>query len=134
MSSLFASLNTASNALDVIGQAIGVVQNNVSNASTPGYVTQTLNLTASLFDASGNLWGGVQASGVDNSRSIYAEQSVWSANQQAGQSSQEATSLNSLQSFFDVSGTSGVPSALSSLYSAFRAGVRIQPTPLAASK
>jgi flagellar hook-associated protein 1 FlgK len=121
MSSLFAALNTAGNALDVLGDAIGVVQNNVSNSSTPGYVTQTLNLTASPFDASGNLWGGVQASGVDSSRNIFAEQSVWSANEQAGQSSAQANSLSALQNYFNVSGTSGVPSALSGLYSAFSA-------------
>lgn len=119
LSSLFASLSTASNALDVMSQAIGVVQNNVSNASTDGYVTQTLNMSASPFDASGNLWGGVQVSGVSSSRNQYAEQAVWSANEQAGQSSAQASSLNSLQQYFDVSGTSGIPAALSSLYSAF---------------
>jgi flagellar hook-associated protein 1 FlgK len=105
--------------MDVLGQAIGVVQNNVSNSSTAGYVTQTLNMTASPFDISGNLTGGVQSSGVESSRNVYAEQAVWSANQQVGQSTQEAASLNSLQSYFDVSGTSGVPGALSGLYAAF---------------
>ncbi len=112
MSSLFASLTTAGGALDVLEQAIGVVQNNVSNASTPGYVTQTQNLTAGTT-------GGVVASGVDSSRNVYAEQSVWSANQQVGQSTQLAASLSSLQNYFDVSGTTGVPAALSGLYSAF---------------
>lgn len=112
MSTLFASLNTASGALQVLEQAIGVVQNNVSNSSTAGYVTQTQNMTAAVT-------GGVQASGVDSSRNVYAEQSVWSANEQAGESTQLASSLNSLQSYFDVSGTSGVPAALSGLYSAF---------------
>jgi flagellar hook-associated protein 1 FlgK len=121
MSSLFASLNTASNALDVLGEAIGTVQNNVSNSSTPGYVTQSLNMTASPFDALGNLWGGVRTSGVDSARNVFAEQAVWSANEQVGQSTQQTSSLSSLQSFFDVSGTTGIPAALSSLYSAFSA-------------
>jgi flagellar hook-associated protein 1 FlgK len=121
VSSLFASLSTASNALDVLQQAIGVVQNNVSNSSTPGYVTQTQNMTARAFDAAGNLWGGVQASGVESARNVFAEQSVWSANEQTGQSTQQASSLSSLQNYFDVSGTTGVPAALSSLYSAFSA-------------
>ncbi len=119
MSPLSASLTNASNALDVLSQAIGVIQNNVSNASTPGYVTQTLNMTASPFNASGNLAGGVQANGISDGRSVAAEQAVWSANEQAGQSAQEASSLSSLQNFFNVSGTSGLPAALSSLYSAF---------------
>jgi flagellar hook-associated protein 1 FlgK len=121
MSSLFASLSTASNALDVLSEAIGVVQNNVANSSTPGYVTQTLNMTASPFDVTGGLYGGVEASGVASARNIFAEQAVWTANEQAGQSTQEASSLSALQNYFDVSGTSGVPAALSSLYSAFSA-------------
>ncbi len=121
MSSLFAALNTAGNALDVLSQAIGVVQNNVSNSSTPGYVTQTLNMTAAAFDASGNLMGGVRASGVQDSRSITAEQAVWNASEQSGLSTQESSSLSALQNFFNVSGTTGIPSALSSLYSAFSA-------------
>ena len=121
MSSLFASLNTASQALDVLGQAIGVVQNNVSNASTPGFVTQTLITSARPFDPAGNLWGGVEANGVQSARNVFAEQAVWGANEQAGLSSQQASSLSSLQNFFDVSGTAGLPGALSGLYSAFSA-------------
>jgi flagellar hook-associated protein 1 FlgK len=121
MSTLFAAMGTASNALDVLEQAIGVVQNNVSNANTPGYVTQSLNLTARAFDAANDLWGGVQASGVESARNIYAEQAVWNANQQAGLVTQQASSLASLETNFDVSGTSGIPAALSGLYSAFSA-------------
>jgi flagellar hook-associated protein 1 FlgK len=107
--------------MDVLQQAIGVTQDNVSNASTPGFVTQTLHLAARAFDPSDNLWGGVTADGVVSSRNVFAEQQVWSANEQVGQSTQEATSLNALQGNFDVSGTSGVTAALSGLYSAFSA-------------
>lgn len=121
MSSLFASLTTASNALDVLEQAMGVVQNNVTNASTPGYVNQTLRLGAAAFNPSENLWGGVQADGVQSSRNQYAEESVWNQNNLLGQASQQASSLGSLQSVFDVSGQSGIPAALSGLYSAFSA-------------
>ena len=70
---------------------MGVVQNNVANASTPGYVTQTLSLSADSFDPSGQLWGGVTASGTQSARDTYAEQAVWSANQQAGAATQEST-------------------------------------------
>ena len=121
MGSLFTALGTAGNSLDVIQQAIGVIQNNVTNATTPGYVTQTLQLSSRPFDVSSNLWGGVEASGVQSSRDVYAEQSVWSANQQSGFSSSQSASLNQLQQIFDVTGQSGVPGALSTLYSAFSA-------------
>lgn len=121
MASLFTALGSASNSLDVLQQAIGVVQNNVTNATTPGYVTQTLQLAARSFDPSGNLWGGVEATGTQSARDVYAEQSVWSANQQSGYSSQQSASLNELQKIFDVTGQTGVPGALSTLYSAFSA-------------
>lgn len=121
MSTLFAAIGTAGNALDVMEKAIGVIQNNVANASTPGYVTQTLTLNASAFDPSGNLWGGVQAGNTQSARNMFAEQSVWSANQQVGSATQQAASLQALQSNLDVSGTSGIPLALSNLYSAFSA-------------
>lgn len=121
MSSLFAALNTASNSLDAMEQAMGVIQNNVTNASTPGYVTQTLNLSANAFNPSDSLWGGVQVDGVQSSRNLYAEESVWNQNQLLGSATQQSSSLSSLESSFDVSGQSGIPAALSSLYSAFSA-------------
>lgn len=121
MGTLFAALGTAGNALDVIEQAMGIVQNNVSNASTPGYVTQTLSLTSSSFDPSQQLWGGVSASGVQSARDTYAEQSVWNANQQVGSATAQSTGLQNLESIFSVSGTSGIPAALTGLTSAFSA-------------
>ena len=121
MSSLFAAMGTASNALDVLENAIGVVQNNVTNASTPGYVTQTLQLTASPFDLANGLVGGVESGNVESARNTFAEKNVWAANQQVGMATQQSSNLQALQQIFDVSGTSGIPGALSSLYSAFSA-------------
>ena len=97
------------------------MQNNVANASTPGYVTQTLAMNAGLFDPSAGLWGGVSAGNLQSSRNIFDEQSVWTANEQVGMATQQSTNLQALQSAFNVSGSSGVPAALSSLYSAFSA-------------
>ncbi len=121
MSSLFASLQTSADAMDVFQNAMAVVQNNVTNASTPGYVTQTLNLTASAFQPEKGLTGGVESSGVQSSRNTFAEQSVWNQNQSLGAATAQSASLSSLQSYFDVSGKSGIPAGLSSLYSAFSA-------------
>ncbi len=116
---LFAALGTAASALDAMQQAMGVIQNNVTNASTPGYVSQTLILNASAFDPTHGLIGGVQAGNVQTARNAFAEESVWAANQQVGLATLQATSLQALQSGFDISGQSGIPSALSNLYSAF---------------
>ncbi len=121
MGSLLSAIQSTGHSLDVFEQAMGVIQSNVANASTPGYVSQTLNLSASAFQPGSNLYGGVQVEGVQDSRNQSAEQAVWAQNGALGTATQQSASLNSLQSLFSVSGTSGIPAALSSLYSAFSA-------------
>lgn len=121
MGSLLSAIQNSGHSLDVFEQAMGVIQNNVANASTPGYVTQTLNLSASAFQPGSNLYGGVQVEGIQDSRSQSAEQAVWTQNEALGTATQQSASLSSLQALFSVSGTSGIPSALSNLYSAFSA-------------
>lgn len=121
MSSLFAGLTTAANSMDVLQRAMGVVQNNVANSSTPGYATQSLNFESRLFSPADNLWGGVASAGLTDSRSSFAERAVWNQNELLGTAAQSATSLAALQSTFNVTGTSGIPGALSSLESALSA-------------
>lgn len=121
MLTLNTAMDTASNALDALEQAIGVVQNNVTNASTPGYVSLNLNLIASPFDPAESLAGGVTAGTLESARDVYAEQRVWSANTQSGMATQQATSLTALEDNFDVSGTSGISAGISGLSSAFSA-------------
>jgi flagellar hook-associated protein 1 len=112
MSSLFATLQNAANTLNVFDKAIGVVQNNVSNASTPGYSAQRVNLTDTVL-------GGVTSGPIGDSRSFSAEQSVWNQNAPLGGATAKASSLSTIQSQFDVTGQSGIPAALSALYSSF---------------
>ncbi len=121
MSSLFAALQTSANALGVFEQAIATVQNNTTNASTPGYVTQSVNLESRPFQPGNNLLGGVSAGPTLDSRSQFAEQGVWAQSELLGASTQKASSLSQIESQFDVSGTSGIPGALSTLTSAFSA-------------
>ena len=112
MSSLLTSLQSAGNSLRVFEEALGVVQSNVTNASTPGYVDRQPNLTT---DTLGNVAMGV----TTNTRNRFAEQAVWQQNQLLGSAAQQAANLSSLQSQFDVTGKSGIPKALTDLYSAF---------------
>ena len=112
MSSLIASLRTAADSLSVFEQAMSVVQSNVTNASTPGYVAQSVNLVSTVL-------GGVATGPLEDSRSSYAERSVWNQNEQLGSATVQANSLDGIQSQFDVTGQTGVPAALSKLYSAF---------------
>ncbi len=121
MSNLTSALVNASGAMDAMEQAMAVIQNNVVNASTPGYVTQTLALNALPFNPSQDLWGGVEAGAVVSSRNGYAEENVWNQNTLLGSAAQQASGLSALENLFSISGQDGIPSALSSLYSAFSA-------------
>ena len=52
MGNLFTSLLNSSSALRAYSQALQVVQNDVTNASTPGYVKQVQTFRALPFDVS----------------------------------------------------------------------------------
>lgn len=119
MSSLFSMLTSAASSMSVFENAMAVTQNNVANASTPGYADQVATFEALPFNQGNGSLGGVQAGPTQSSRNEYAEQSVRDASTQLGNYQQQVTSLTSLQSYFDITGKSGVPAALSSLYSAF---------------
>lgn len=73
---LLASLSASGGALNAFGKALEVMQNNVGNASTPGYVRQDLELLSVRFDPESGLGGGVKAGRMTSARSEYAEQSV----------------------------------------------------------
>jgi flagellar hook-associated protein 1 FlgK len=121
MPNILASLTSAGNALDVFQQALSVIQNNVNNSSTAGYATQSLNLTAQPLVVTGGLTGGVAAQGLQDSRDDYAEEQVQQQTQTLGLYTAQAQATGTIQSFFDVTGTGGLPTALNNLLSAFSA-------------
>jgi flagellar hook-associated protein 1 FlgK len=103
----------------VFENALTVTQNNVANASTPGYARQIATFEALPFgDGSGDP-GGVKSGPLQSTRAEYAEESVRTATSQLGTYEQQVNSLTPLQNYFDLTGKSGVPGALSTLYSAF---------------
>ena len=121
MPSLISSLYVQAGAINAFEQAIAVTSANVSNASTPGYASQTQTLVAMREDISQGAIGGVAAGPVVSSRDQYAEQAVRNQQTALGGSTESVNSLTSLQSMFDVTGASGISTALSSLYQSFSA-------------
>jgi flagellar hook-associated protein 1 FlgK len=119
MSSLLASLQTSANALDVFEQEIGVVQDNVINASTPGYARQELDTSAVGYQPSAGLYGGVQAGQIESARSEFAETAVRNELTQDGYQTERSDTLQNIQSAFDVTGQSGLSLAMNDLFSAF---------------
>ena len=119
MSTLFSALNASAGALDVLNQSINVAQNNVDNASTPGYAAQTATAEALPFDPSTGLGGGVTSGPLQSSRDEFAEQSVWQQQENLGVSNGLLDGLTSVEQLFNVTGSSGIPAALSQLMSDF---------------
>ncbi len=116
MSNLLSALDASANALSVFQNALSVTSNNIANSSTPGYVKQTPQLQSLPFDNAQGVGGGVTSGPVQNARDTYAEQAVQGAATNLGTWQQLVSTLQPVQSTFNVNGQSGIPAALSQFY------------------
>ena len=121
MSNLLASLLSSASALQAYAQVLETSQNNVSNASTPGYAKQSVNLYALPFDPEAGITGGVAAGKVVSARDEFSEQAVRQQTSGLGYQQQLVDSLTAVQSNFDISGKQGIPQALNNLLQSFSA-------------
>ncbi|HKW98389.1 MAG TPA: flagellar hook-associated protein FlgK [Bryobacteraceae bacterium] len=119
MGDLFASLKSSAGALDTFQRSLDAVQNNVTNASTPGYARQIATLNALPFDPNAGLGGGVTPGAIQSARDEYAEQSVRQQFSQLGTLEQKAQSLQGIELNFNVTSDSGIPGALNTLFQNF---------------
>jgi len=117
--SLFSALQSSGNTLQVLSRQLEVAQNNVTNASTPGYARQIQNVSAMRFDPAHGLTGGVRASDLVTTRDQYAETAVRRENTRLGYYQQQTVSLDPIEAQFDITGESGIPAALNDLLTAF---------------
>lgn len=117
--SLFSSLQNSTGALRVYGRAFNVIQNNITNANTPGYVKQDQVLVSLPFNLEGGTTGGVLAGPVINSRSSFVEQSVRRQNELLGDASQRAQDLSVIEAQFDLTSQFGISSALNGFFNSF---------------
>ena len=121
MGGLFGALHNSANALQALQRALEVTQNNVSNASTPGYARQTQPLEAMAFNPAQGLTGGVLAGAMQSTRSQYAEQAVRNQVALLGNFTAQSQALSAVEPLFDVSGKSGIDGALNNLFQSFSA-------------
>src|SRR5579871_2796939 len=121
MGTLFGALNSSLQAIDAFQKALQVSQNNVSNASTPGYADQIATFEATPFDPNGGLTGGVRSGPTQSTDNYYADQAVWNQLSAQGNASAQSTALSSIQSLFDTTGQTGVLGALNQLFQSFSA-------------
>lgn len=118
MGTLSASLLGAANALDAFQYALGVAQNNIGNASTPGYAKQVAALESLPFDPATGLAGGVSPGPTVNTRDLLAERGVWQQAAAQGDATARNRALASVQNALPVSDGAGIPAAMDAFYSA----------------
>jgi len=119
MGNLLSSILHTADSIRVFDRQLAVIQNNITNASTPGYVRQNQTLTAQPFQLDIGLTGGVGAGGVVSARSEYAEEGVRRQQSLFGQAQQKATDLSQIEPLFDLTSPYGVPGSLSKFFQSF---------------
>lgn len=119
MGNLLTSLLHTAAALRVFDRQLAVVQNNVTNASTPGYVKQIQSVEALPFDLDRGLSGGIAAGGVVSARSDYAEQGVRRQQSLFGEARQMATDLSHVEALFDLASPYGVAGSMNKFFQSF---------------
>ena len=118
--SIFSTLRNTVGTFDVLSRAVEVTQNNIANASSPGYVKQRLPLYARPFTP-GSLLGGVAAGQLQSTRQDYAERSVRQQVEISGNLAQQKSLLSDLEQVFDISGKTGISAGLGQLFASFSA-------------
>ena len=121
MGSLNTALTGAASALDAFQYALNVSQNNIDNASTPGYAKQTASLEADPFNPALGLTGGVSQGPTVDSRDPMAEADVWQQSSAQGAATAQSDALTDLQNALPTSDGDGIPGALTNFFTAVSA-------------
>ena len=119
MGNLLGSILATTSSMRAFSQGLNVVQNNVANANTPGFVKQTQDFSANSFDLKSGLPGGVALGPLLNSRNEFAEESVRRQQSASAGADQRAGDLSQLEPVFDLSSTSGISGTLGKLFASF---------------
>jgi flagellar hook-associated protein 1 FlgK len=119
MSNLFASMRASATALDALQRSASASENNVTNASTPGYAKQRLLLKALDFDPSKGLTGGAVSGEMSSSRDQFIETAVRSQASKLGEAQDKAGQLALIESAFDLNSGTSISPNLDKLFRAF---------------
>lgn len=118
---LFTTLNTAANSLAVLNQGLQLTEDNVANASTPGYARQSLVVSFQPLDLPRGLPGGVLPSGTQSSADPYADQAVRAQQSAQALASEQANNLGALQPYFSLTSSTSISSSVNQLFNGFSA-------------
>jgi flagellar hook-associated protein 1 FlgK len=115
---IFSALLSTANTMRTFERSLVTVQNNVANASTPGYAKQRQDLEALRFEPDLGITGGVRAGQTVSYRSEYAERTVREANQEFAKYQQLASDLAQVEPLFPVTEGAGLPGAINRFFQA----------------
>lgn len=121
MSNLFSSIRASVTSLEALQRTAATTENNVANASTPGYAKQRMKLASTAFNPSAGLTGGVVAGALTSSRDQFVEAEVREQASQLGNAEEKAAQLAFVEAAFDLNDSGGVSPNLDKLFAAFSA-------------
>lgn len=128
--SLFVTLRSAAETMRAYERGVTVSQNNVANASTPGYARQVQSLQARPFDLRQGLMGGVESGLTVNTRAGFAERNVWREASLVAEYSTRRDRLASLEAAFPIAEGAGIPAAIDRFFGAFSAAAASPNSPV----
>jgi flagellar hook-associated protein 1 len=118
MGSLFTAMGNTAEAMRVMQRAVGVVQNNIVNASTAGYARQDQRLIANPFNPGSAMSGGVSAGPMDSTRNAFTESAVWKLQHRSGYAGELRSQLTQVERSLPVGSNAGISAAVDSFFSA----------------
>jgi flagellar hook-associated protein 1 len=123
MSSLFASLGIARQALQAQQYGLDVTQNNIANVNTPGYSRQRVNLAPgdAQFTTTYSAGSGVRLGSIESYRSGFLDHRVNDETQLQGEFDASSTTLQQVESIFNEGMGSGLQTSLSAFFNSFQA-------------
>ncbi len=122
MAGLGSILELGKRSLSTNQYGINVTSHNISNASTPGYTRQRLNVVPAEPEQTtfGYLGKGVSIQSVQRIRESYIDQQMYTVNQNMGRASQRENVLRLTESFLQEPSESGLNAMVSKFFSAFQ--------------
>lgn len=113
--SLNGALQTAGSAIQVFSTGISVAGNNISNASTPGYIREQLGIAEAAPSKQGNLLigNGVVTTGIQQQLDKYLQQRIQGATSEFEGADTRNTTYKQLETVLQSLGDSSLPNQLS---------------------
>ena len=109
MGSIFTSMVSTAGAMRALQRSLGVVENNIVNASTVGYARQEASLVANPFNPNSNSTsGGVSSGPLASTRDAFVESSVWKTQHRVGYSDSLSSKMTEIERAFPLTAGTGI--------------------------